>query len=262
MKSSEALQLRSQAALRRAGFALVRVHRHPGHDAYEPAPTCQIPSLANLYRLYFGEPSPDRTVVEVGAFDGYSYSNTWQLARIGWRTLLFEPVPAHAELCRRRYRGLDNVSVHETAVGSSQGTVSMRVGGEYSTAHAGTADTYEGLPYASGKLTTTTIHVEQARLDDLLEPLLGQDERIDLLVVDVEGYETDVFEGFDLERHRPLMIIVELTDTHPRYAHSRASSARLGLRILDAGYVVVSRDMGNTVYVDREHYERISLGSS
>ena len=104
--------------------------------------------------------------------------------------------------------------------------------------------------------------MEQARLDDLLEPLLGQDERIDLLVVDVEGYETDVFDGFDLERHRPLMIIVELTDTHPRYAHSRATSARLGLRILDAGYVVVSRDMGNTVYVDREHYERISLGSS
>lgn len=262
MKSSEALQLRSQAALRKAGFALVRVHRAAGHDPYDPAPTCQIPSLASIYRLYFGEPSPDRTVVEVGAFDGYSYSNTWQLARMGWRTLLFEPVPAHAELCRRRYRGLDNVSVHETAVGAAPGTISMRVGGEYSTAHADTAHTYEGLAYASGKLTTTTIDVEQAPLDDLLEPLLGPNQRIDLLVVDVEGYETDVFDGFDLDRHRPLMIIVELTDTHPRYAHSRESSARLGLRILDAGYVVVSKDMGNAVYVDREHYERVSLGSS
>ena len=261
VKPTEALQLRTQAVFRRAGFALVRVHRHPGKDQYEPAPTCQIPALANLYRLYFGEPSTERTVVEVGAFDGYTYSNTWQLAQLGWRTVLFEPVPAHAEMCRQRYQACDNVSVHEVAVGADRSEITMRVGGEYSTADTSTAATYEGISYAAGKLTEATIRVEQAPLDELLDPILGEDTEIDLLVVDVEGYETDVFAGFDLPRRRPKMIIVELTDTHPLYSHSRPSSAQLAMNILDAGYVVVSKDMGNTVYVERSHYEHVSLGA-
>ena len=53
--------------------------------------------LADIYARMF--PLSGGTFVEVGAFDGWSYSHTVCLAQLGWRGLYIEPVPEHAALC-------------------------------------------------------------------------------------------------------------------------------------------------------------------
>ena len=72
----------------------------------------------------------------------------------------------------------------------------------------------------------------------------------DVLVVDVEGFEEQVFAGFSLSDWRPKMMIVELADTHPDLTATSHSDARLGARLAAHGYNVVFKDSVNTVFVD------------
>ncbi len=79
------------------------------------------------------------------------------------------------------------------------------------------------------QLTDTVLTVRQRRLDEMLEEVRAP-EQFDLLSVDVEGYESEVFGGFDLERWMPGLMIVELADLHPDLTTTRAKDAELSRR--------------------------------
>lgn len=81
---------------------------------------------------------------------------------------------------------------------------------------------------------------------------------LDVLVIDVEGMEAQVFSGLSLDRWRPTMLVVELMDNHPDFAHAHAESAQLYVEILAHGYVVVYKTSLNTVFVERSSWERVT----
>lgn len=201
----------------------------PGYRSYyEPSETCTIPVLDAIYRHVFDCRS-DGVFVEVGAFDGEEYSNTSCLADLGWRGLYIEPVPFHAELCRARHARNPAVTVEAVAIGQSNGTMELAIAGSLT------------RPVGDGGIVQgDIIAVPRRRLDDVLVER-GMDPGFDLVVVDVEGHEADVFEGFSLDRWRPRMMIVETTD-HP-------ASLALAAQIGRAGYSALYRDFVNTVFV-------------
>jgi FkbM family methyltransferase len=222
-------------------------------DLYPVSPTCQIPNLSFLYELYFDRRT-DGTFVEVGAFDGFSFSNTSCLAEVGWTGHYIEPVPSSAASCRARYARHPAVAVHEVAIGPSDGTVELQVGGQLSTSRADVFAEYQDLEWARPSFDrTSSMTVRQTSMDSFLAEN-QMDAGFDLLVVDVEGYESEVFAGFDLARWRPTMMIVELADAHPDLVSTRGEHAGLLLQILDAGYVTAYKDSINTVFVGSARY--------
>ena len=76
----------------------------------------------------------------------------------------------------------------------------------------------------------------------------------DVLIVDVEGFEAEVFSGFNLSKWKPKMIIVELVNTHPDLETTRSSDARLQVVVSSAGYQVAYKDLINTVFVSDEYW--------
>lgn len=50
---------------------------------YSIVPECQIPTLPEILEEHIGFRTDGR-FVEVGAFDGFKWSNTYMLAEIGW----------------------------------------------------------------------------------------------------------------------------------------------------------------------------------
>ncbi len=77
-----------------------------------------------------------------------------------------------------------------------------------------------------------SITVNTERLDSILNRS-GIKPGFDLLVVDVEGAEEKVMKGFDIQKWKPLAILIELEDEHPdffgqhpRYGIRRAPFAR------------------------------------
>lgn len=216
---------------------------------YKPTSTCQISELANLYRLFLGKKT-DGVFVEVGANDGISVSNSSCLADVGWTGILIEPIPQFAQACRNHYRGNDRIQVVEAAVGATESNIEITIAGLLTTTNESLLKGYRSLDWAMAAVRNTTrLTVRQRSLNEILETAGLGGKSIDVLIVDVEGAEAAVFEGFSITRWAPKMIIVELAHTHPDLHVISAGDADLQRLIENAGYAVVYKDSINTVFV-------------
>jgi FkbM family methyltransferase len=195
--------------------------------------------LDHLYQLTFGYKT-DGTFVEVGAYDGVTYSHTVGLAKIGWRGVYIEPVPELAEKCRRNHEDNLGVTVLECACGDHNGFANVHVD-----ENSCCGSTLNPIVCKQPKL----IEVELRTLDTLLmqEEI---DPGFDLLSIDVEFAECEVLKGFDVARWKPKMIIIELCETHGGEKQEWAAPARAMVKeVIEPLYSCISKDAINNVYV-------------
>lgn len=190
---------------------------------YEWQPSCQIAPeiLEGIYLESFGY-KPSGWFVEVGASNGWEHSNTWGLAKAGWHGLYVEPLPKRAEECR--HVNFDNpfVYVAEGCCGAFNGRVKMGLG------------EFGATLRPEWRTKPGEIEVEQWTLNRLLKDWLVP-PGFEVLVVDVEGAEAEVLEGFHVESWRPKVAILE----RPPF--------RNGFKA--AGYRAAYVDAINTIYV-------------
>ncbi len=220
----------------------------------KPSRSCQIPGLDRIVGECNGI-SDQPVFVEVGAYDGERFSNTSWLADNGWRGVYVEPSPEFSQLCRLRHC-LNNVKVLNVAAGESTAEATLMQAGSLSTMSTDTFEEYSRIPWASQRIQrdcerqTTQIRTLNSILSES-----GCRPGFELLVVDVEGYEENVFKGFDLAAWQPRMVIVELCDAHPDFAENPVlveSARRVREVILSSGYREVYRDEINTVFELRQ----------
>ena len=209
--------------------------------------TCQIPTL----RYYFEKYLPRQgTFVEIGANDGETVSNTSGLADIGWIGFYVEPIPKVAKTCMIRHQK-NNVKVFCGAISDRDGEITIYDTGLLSTASTETRDAHSEIDWARHVEVKEELKVPAITLNRfLIENSISFD--FDLLVVDVEGFEEKVFNGFDMTRFKPRMIIVELNDYHPSfdsYPTLQYSSNRVRNRIVWSGYQQVYGDEINSIFV-------------
>ena len=222
---------------------------------YPTVDSCQIPNLEFLLRYYLGSRS-DGFYVEVGGYDGMMYSNTYGLAYRGWRGILIEPIAEYADTCKKAYSSYPQVEVVETAIGSSPGVSTIFIGGCLSSTNSQAIEQFRRIGWGQTMITGETRTVNTSTLDNLLD-LRDWPQEFDLLVVDVEGSEGEVFDGFSLERWKPKMIIAELHDGCPILALTRATDWALQRRICSVGYSIIFKDHINTDFV-REDVARMA----
>jgi FkbM family methyltransferase len=150
--------------------------------------------------------------VEAGGNDGYTQSNTYWLERFrGWRGLLVEPMQELYEQCRDVRPGSTVVRAALVPSDFAGDTVRMRfadlmstVSGEHEDADRtkmGTITRWRD-PYEADVPARTLSSI----LDEIGAP------EVDLLSLDVEGFEPSVLRGLDLDRHAPRWLLVEVHD--------------------------------------------------
>jgi FkbM family methyltransferase len=221
---------------------------------YNLVSTCQIENLSQIYEEYFGYPSKGY-FVEVGAYDGEFASNTSCLADHGWEGLYIEPIYDHYLKCLSRH-DKNNVTVANVAIGLEEGEKIIYYGDTLTTLDKEQVERYRQIDWAQHIKFSETV-CDQMRLDTLMEKLEVPKE-FDILVVDVEGKESEVFQTFDLDEWRPKMLIVELEDEHPSFQKYEILIDKLkNLRnfIKDNGYIEIFKDHINTVFV-REEFKK------
>jgi FkbM family methyltransferase len=215
---------------------------------YKIPSNCQVDNLNELYIEYFGYPSKGY-FVEVGAYDGELFSNTACLADMGWKGLYIEPIYDHYLKCLKRHDRND-VTVANVAIGLDEGEKIIYRGDLLTTLDKDQLKRYSEIEW-SKNYNFVEETCDQLRLDTLMEKI-EVPKNFDILVVDVEGKESEVFETFDLLDWKPKMMIIELEDDHesfqiyPDYVNI---IRKLRTQIIDSGYKEVSKNRWNTVFV-------------
>jgi FkbM family methyltransferase len=137
--------------------------------------------------------------VEVGANDPFASSQSWHLEQRGWRGILIEPQPQLAKQLARHRRA----KVVAAACSSPS-----NAGRRLSFYVAGAMSSLDREKMAPGCEVEAVIEVPIRTLDDtLLEG--GAPQSIDFVSIDVEGHELEVLRGFDVNRWRPRLILLE-----------------------------------------------------
>jgi len=148
--------------------------------------------------------------VDVGAFDGITFSNTYILEKMGWNGLAIEPMPsAYEKLVMNRRCATVN-----GCVAPASGRRLYRAITGYLEQLSGLADEYD--PRHMERITReigvhggnyTDIEVECYNLNKLLED--HGTRQVDYLSIDVEGLEYKILEGLDVSRFHVSVIGVE-----------------------------------------------------
>jgi FkbM family methyltransferase len=173
------------------------------------------------------ELKPGMTFVDIGANCGYfTYLAAARVGASG-RVLAVEPSPRVADILEAALRenNLANVTLARTALGRTSGELTLYVPPEALANHAPTAIATPGW---------SPIAVPVRTLDDLLDE--QRIDRVDVLKVDVEGYEGEVLRGAErsLQSGRIRAMLIEFNEWWLRQAGS--NSGELWDRILAAGF--------------------------
>ena len=144
--------------------------------------------------------------VEVGAYDGVGFSNTYFLDALGWDGVLVEPVPDQAEACRR---SRPHSRVVQAACGQGDGRILFKVVkgsvGIGTLSYMGNDPEHERRIAREGG-TIEEVEVPLLTLDEIVGDRFG---KIDLLSIDVEGAELQVLESGNLTALSPELIVLE-----------------------------------------------------
>lgn len=203
-----------------------------------------------VQQRFFTDPKVKGVFIDIGAARPDYLSVSAYYRTLGWRVIGIEPNPQFYELHKSRGyevyqfacgdRDEDNVDFNVVDSHGAQyenGEVSFE-----SFSSLGLKDSYAKL---SGKLDTKTIKVNLRRLSTLLQKDIPGVQRVDILSVDVEGWELEVLNGLDLSKHRPGIIIAENLFKEKKYED----------HLKQMGYVMWRRIHPNDVYVDEAFFK-------
>jgi FkbM family methyltransferase len=216
---------------------------------YKFSTTCQIPpsNLNEIYLKYFGYKT-NGYFVEVGAFDGESYSNTSGLADIGWNGLYIEPVNSYYTACQNRHKKNSNIQVINRAISFEDNQIlTINISGPLSTVSEKSLNNFKRMNWGSWGATQEIVGMTlNTTLEEYLIPI-----NFDLLVIDVEGYEYQVLREWDINKWAPKMVIIELHDKNPNYVSLNEQGELNSIRnkFIDSGYTCVWENLSNSIFI-------------
>lgn len=193
-------------------------------------------------KRFFPEAWPG-VLVDVGAARPDYLSMSALYRDLGWRVIAIEPNPVFCE----EQRAAGNEVLQYACSDHDEDEVDFEVVDSHGRPCEGGFVSFESFsalaerPYRRLRddLDVQRIKVNVRRLDTILAEHAPDIERLDIVSVDVEGWELEVLDGLTFERYRPQVLIVE--NLFNEAAYRRVMRRR--------GYVLWRRRAPNDVYV-------------
>lgn len=146
----------------------------------------------------------DQIVIDVGANIGYFTTLFSKLVGTAGKVYAFEPAPINFEILQRNIlvNNLKNVLIHQTAASNVSNTQDLYL----STWNFGDNRLFE-KPRDERDLEREKIQVDTIRLDEIVK------EKINLIKIDVQGFEWQVIDGAKklIDNNNDIKIIFEFT---------------------------------------------------
>lgn len=142
--------------------------------------------------------------VDVGAHHPFRFSNTYYLYKQGWQGINIDAMPGSMDLFRR-FRQRDINIESGVALIDAQYTYFVFKAEALNTFDESLAQQYIN----AGRELVSKTQLRARPLADLLKEHLPSGQRIDLLSVDVEGFDLDVLKSNDWQLYKPRVLITE-----------------------------------------------------
>jgi FkbM family methyltransferase len=175
--------------------------------------------------------------VEVGCIDGVRYSNTLIFEQRGWKGLCIEAHAGYIDALRRNRPGsiVEHCAAAEADEDSAVFYANFR--GSLSSLDRAQEEQFRMHGKYFGGFTEQL--VTKRRLDTVFAR--HGIEHIEVLSLDIEGYEVEALSGLDLSRYRPRTMVIEV--------NGEAQQAALDALILPHGYSKWLRLGANQFYL-------------
>jgi len=157
-------------------------------------------------------PDTPRILVDIGAHDGISGSNSRALLEQGWRGLLVEPLPAIFAHLRDNSRSLHHVTCVQAACSDRDGTASIYIGKD---GGAGQMSSLSRDPEILPNLSKQSVDVPTITLSRLFaKHAIPKD--FGVLLIDTEGWDLMVLRGMENAPSQPrIMVTEDFVSTNP-----------------------------------------------
>lgn len=205
--------------------------------------TSQAGEALLLESLVNARPNCERFLIDVGAHDGLSLSNSFSFVEQGWRALLIEPAPAVYPRLLAAHGHRSNVTCLQIACSDKQGEAVLYTGSDGEEGFLSTLCEDDNAYFRAARSgASTKVRVE--RLTDILTQH-GAPARPGLLLIDAEGMDYEVLNGLDFELYRPTIVVTEEYESNvPKHA------AKYSL-LVTRNYGLVQKIGANTIWIDR-----------
>ncbi len=207
----------------------VEFHAQQGEDLF----------LWALFEGQTGGAGQSGTFLECGAHDGDRWSVTYIFEAAGWSGVLVEPLPEFCATCRERRPRSRVVQAAASCRGSSGTAEFLSLSGDprddAMSRLAGSSQADVKAMRRANKVTVPLTTMDAILADGT--------PKVDLAVLDVEGSELDLLDGFDLERFGVRVLLIE--------EHTGEKDTPLRRLMESRNYEFVSRVGRNDLYVTR-----------
>ena len=198
----------------------------------------------------FADAYPHAFFVEIGANDGEKYDHLSALIRSGdWRGIMVEPVPYIFARLKENYGREPGVILENAAIADRDAQLPFYHVAELSEAERSTVpDWYDGI----GSFLLDNILSHKDKIPGLENRIVQTDvpsvtfqtlcakhgvDKVDLVLIDTEGYDAEVIKSIDFNVHRPRLLIYEHFHLPAEErARLRRSLESLGYATMEEGF--------------------------
>lgn len=133
--------------------------------------------------------------LDIGAYDGKTFSNVLKLIQSGWGGVLIEPSPSVIPLLKKRHGNKKNIKILEYAVGLETKEVKFY---DSKGDAVSSCNKQHKIKWEKGsKVKFKEVTVSMLSLDDLFKKI---DFDFDFINIDIEGNSVEVFENMPFKK--------------------------------------------------------------
>jgi FkbM family methyltransferase len=203
---------------------------------------------ATLLRKLVKDFECQKWIIDVGANDGVTISNSLPFVKLGWRAILIEPVPAVFKKLIANCGDCENVTCLQIACCDKCGEADLYFGSDGEDGILSTLCTSDNEWFNSAR-SSNSVKVRTDTITNILKRYHAPN-RPGILMVDCEGMDYEVLLGLDFGQFRPTVIITEEYEWEPE-----KHAAKYAL-LIRANYSLVQKVGCNTFWIDRSAKRR------
>jgi len=179
--------------------------------------------------------------VDVGAYHPQQYSNTFYFYKKGWRGINIDARPGSMELFNRlRPRDINlEMAVSHTRQTLPYHGISQPALNTFSKHAFNQHNSEEGYKVVFEK------YIQTVPLSEILDQYLPEETEIELLSIDVEGFELSVLHSNNWEKYRPHVIIIE--DLF--FTVSKVNQSAVFSYLSNQGYTLIAKTPSNLIFI-------------